>query len=339
VNTRRNFLLLALAAGAYCASAIGTPALGQTNPWKPNRPVTLIVPYSAGGSTDAIARVVGKNLTAALGQPVIIENVPGADGLIGTRRVMDANPDGYTLLLQVPAITITKYLPNLKGIDPLAQLSPVSIVAETPTLIVGSGKLPVQNFKEFVQYCKTAAEPCSIGSGEAIGRIRAKQLATEADIPNLISVNYRGTSQAMNDVIGGRIGVTFVNIPGVLSHYKNERQDPGCSGYKEIFDPSQYTYDSRIRIPAAPGGNLVWAIRPTRHAACDAKWHGKCAANDPECRIAAHCRCLGSHLSLEFSGRICSANQAGGPHLGRTCQALPLRLTSVTPLQGGWRLT
>lgn len=216
--SKRTFSLGAIAA-VVLGAGMSANAMAAS-PWKADRTVTIVVPYAAGGNVDGLARVLAKSLTASTGQPVVVENYPGADGLIGTRRVMDAKPDGYTLLLQVPAITVTKYLPGLKGIDPLTGLAPLSSVLETPTLVVGNPKLPVQNLREFVQYCQKAVEPCSAGTGEALGRVRAKLLSAQGPIPNLISVNYRGTNPILADLLAGRVGLSFINIPSVLPHYR-----------------------------------------------------------------------------------------------------------------------
>ena len=195
------------------------PALAQAA-WQPDRPVTLVVPYSAGGGTDATARAVSKQLGVIWKQPVVVENMPGADGLIGTRRVMEAKPDGYTLLLQVPSIVVTKYTPGLKGIDPLARLEPVTAVSQSPAAVVVSAKLPVKTFGEFVQYCRTAAQPCSLGTGESTARISAKQLAAEAGLPNLIVVNYRGTGAIVTDMIANNVNMAFTGITAALPHHK-----------------------------------------------------------------------------------------------------------------------
>ncbi|WP_432729879.1 Bug family tripartite tricarboxylate transporter substrate binding protein [Variovorax sp. W6] len=206
-----------LPAAALCALA---PSAFAQAAWHPERPVTLIVPYSAGGGTDATARAISKQLGVIWKQPVVVENMPGADGLIGTRRVMEAKPDGYTLLLQVPSIVVTKYTPGLKGIDPLARLEPVTAVSQSPAAVVASAKLPVKTFGEFVQYCKTAAQPCSLGTGESLARISAKQLAAEAGLPNLIVVNYRGTGAIVTDMIANNVNMAFTGITAALPHYK-----------------------------------------------------------------------------------------------------------------------
>jgi tripartite-type tricarboxylate transporter receptor subunit TctC len=208
---------IAAAFGALLAA----PAAAQSNPWDPGRPVTIVVPYAAGGSVDAMARAVGKGITTAYGQPVVVENVGGAESLIGTRRVMDAKPDGYTLLIQVPALTVIQHLPNTKGVNPLQGLAPLTSIMESPVLIAGSAKVPAANLQEWVGYCQKAAQPCSTGSGEVLGRLRAQQIAAEAKLPNLVNVNYRGTTPALTDLVAGNIQMSFVNIPTVMGHLRN----------------------------------------------------------------------------------------------------------------------
>lgn len=216
-NTGRLAALAGLVLAAPATTMAADPAPAA---WKPDRPVMLVVPYAAGGGTDATARAVSKQLGAIWGQPVVVENLPGADGLIGTRKVMEARPDGYTLLLQVPSIVATKYQPGLKGIDPLARLQPVSAISQSPAAIVASAKLPVHTLAELVRYCKTAAPPCSLASGESLARISGRQLAAEAGLPNLVVVNYRGTGPIVTDLIANNVNVAFTGITAALPHYK-----------------------------------------------------------------------------------------------------------------------
>ncbi|WP_183035586.1 tripartite tricarboxylate transporter substrate binding protein [Cupriavidus sp. UME77] len=213
---------LAIGAALLSAATLASAASLTASPgaWRPDRPVTLVVPYSAGGGTDATARAVSKSLGVLWGQPVVVENLPGADGLIGTRRVMEAKPDGYTVLLQVPAIVVTRYTPGLKGIDPLARLDPITAISQSPAAVVASAKLPVKTFAELVQYCKTVAKTCSLGTGESLARISGKQLAAEAGLPNLIIVNYRGTGAIVTDLIANNVNLAFTGITAALPHYK-----------------------------------------------------------------------------------------------------------------------
>ncbi|RZL93527.1 MAG: tripartite tricarboxylate transporter substrate binding protein [Variovorax sp.] len=213
-SIRQSRLLLA------CTAAFAMQGVLAQTAWKPEHPVSLVVPYAAGGGTDATARAVARRLGELWRQPVVVENMPGADGLIGTRRVMEAKPDGHTLLLQVPAIVVTKYTPGLRGIDPLARLEPVTAVSVSPAAIVASAKVPAKTLAEFVAYCKTATTPCSLASGESLARISARQLAAEAGIPNLIVVNYRGTGAIVTDMIANNVNMAFTGITAALPHYR-----------------------------------------------------------------------------------------------------------------------
>lgn len=213
-----------LALGAAVAALLAAPALASAEaapaaPWKPQRPVTLVVPYVAGGGTDATARAVSRQLGAMWGQPVVVENLPGADGLIGTRRVMEARPDGYTLLLQVPGLLATRYTPSLKGVDPLARLEPVSAVSQSPAAVVVSARLPVKTFGELVRYCRTAPQ-CSLGTGENLARLSGQQLADEAGLPRPVIVNYRGTGAIVTDLVANNVNMALTSIASALPHHR-----------------------------------------------------------------------------------------------------------------------
>lgn len=210
---------IAIAALAV-AAMLASPLAHAQAAWKPEHAVSLVVPYTPGGGTDATARAVARRLGELWGQPVVVENMAGADGLIGTRRVMEARPDGYTLLLQVPSIVVTKHVPGLKGVDPLARLTPVTAVSISPAAIVASAKLPAKTLGEFISYCKTASTPCSLASGENLARVSAKQLAAETGIPNLIVVNYKGTGAIVTDMIANNVNMAFTGITAALPHYK-----------------------------------------------------------------------------------------------------------------------
>jgi tripartite-type tricarboxylate transporter receptor subunit TctC len=214
---RQNLLAAVLAATAIGAAA---PANAQTTDWAPSKPVTLVVPYNAGGGTDATARAVARQLAVIWKQPVLVENAAGADGLIGTRKVIDANPDGYTLLVQVPSIVLMKYQSSLKGIDPLSRLEPVTSIATSPTALVVGGKQPVRTIDELVRHCKTAQVPCSAGSGENSSKVRARQFAADNHLPELTVVSYRGTSAIINDLVAGNVTMAFTGITAALPLHK-----------------------------------------------------------------------------------------------------------------------
>jgi tripartite-type tricarboxylate transporter receptor subunit TctC len=188
--------------------------------WKPTHSVSLVVPYAPGGGTDATARAVAQSLSVAWGLPVIVENQGGADGLIGTRRVIDAKPDGHTLLLQVPSIVLTKYNPNHNGLDPIARLEPVSAIAESPSALVVNGRIPVKNLTELIQYCKTAKEPCAAASGENSSKVRAKWFAAENGLKDFLVVSYKGTAPIITDLLNGSVTMAFTGITAALPLHK-----------------------------------------------------------------------------------------------------------------------
>lgn len=206
------------------ASAVLAPAFASGQPvdssWRPSRPVTLVVPYAAGGGTDATARAVARQLGERWHQPVLVENVGGADGLIGTRRVMEARPDGHTLLLQVPSLLLMKYQSSLKGVDPASRLEPVSALAMSPTAVVVGGKLPVHSLKELVDYCRKPNAACSAGSGENSSKLRARLFADYWGLKDMPVVSYRGTSPIISDLVAGTLTVAFTGLTAALPLHK-----------------------------------------------------------------------------------------------------------------------
>jgi len=188
--------------------------------WKPDHPVTLVVPYSPGGGVDTQTRVVAKELGLIWGQPVIVENVPGADGVIGTRKVIDAKPSGLTLLVQIPSLTLIKHLPTFKGIDPLAQLAPVSAFSTLPGVVTANASLPVKSMSELVRYCKGAATPCSVGTTENMARLQARIMGEESALPTLVVANYKGGGQMITDLVANNISFAIAGSTAVVPFVK-----------------------------------------------------------------------------------------------------------------------
>jgi len=204
---------------ALCALML--PASQAQTAWKPDRRVTMVVPYSTGGGTDAIARAVAKQLQTIWEQPVVVENLPGADGLIGTRKVIDSKPDGYTLLVQLPSLALIRHLPQFKGIDPLAALDPVSGMAVLYGVMVAHAKLPGNTMAETVTYCRTAPKPCTFGTTENVARIAARMMREDSNLPNLTVLNYKGGGQLVTDLVGESIDLSLMGITAALPHVKS----------------------------------------------------------------------------------------------------------------------
>ncbi len=180
-----------------------TPAAAQS--W-PNRPVTMVVPFAAGGGTDVLGRIVGRRLSELLGQQVIIENVGGAGGMVGSARVAKAPPDGYQFVLgsRADAINQTLYKNPLYNLT--TDLAPVVLLAEQPMVLVTRKDLPVGNLQEFVAYVRqhqAAMQFGSAGTGST-GHVDCALLNAAIGV-SVSHVPYRGGGPAMQDLIAGRI--------------------------------------------------------------------------------------------------------------------------------------
>lgn len=171
----------------------------------PTRPVTLVVPFAAGGGTDLLGRVVGKQLSEVLGQQVVIENVVGAGGMVGSARVAKAAPDGYQFVLGSTADAINQTLYKNPLYDFANDLTPVGLVAEQPTILLTRKDLPVKNFREFAAYAKanqSSLQYASAGTGST-GHLFCNLLNAALGI-NVTHVPYRGGGPAMQDLMAGR---------------------------------------------------------------------------------------------------------------------------------------
>lgn len=186
--------------------------------WRPQRPVTLIVPYSPGGGTDALARFLARELSRTWEVAVNVENHPGADGLIGSRRAVEAKPDGHTLLVQLPSLLLNRHTPGFKGVDPATQLLPVSAFAVLSGVVVAHTGIPANTMGELMTYCKAAAKPCSFGTTENTARMRARMLAE--DVPSMVIVNYKGGGQLITDLVSRNLDVALMGYTAVIPHMK-----------------------------------------------------------------------------------------------------------------------
>lgn len=201
-SRRRRMLLAAIAAAPFGAAA---SALAQT-PY-PNRPLTLIVPFAAGGPTDILARVIAEGLARDLGQPVVVENFPGAGGTLGTARAVRAPADGYTLLIgNVGTLAANATLYKSLPYDVLKDLIPLASVGDAPQVVTARKDLPVTGLDQFATYARQHAATMNAGaagtgSGSFLGSVLLNaKLGVKVSI-----ANYRGAGLALNDVAAGHI--------------------------------------------------------------------------------------------------------------------------------------
>jgi tripartite-type tricarboxylate transporter receptor subunit TctC len=189
----------------------------------PNKPIRIVVAYPAAGSTDVIARLFGQELSAKLGQPVVIDNKAGAGTLIGTEFVIRAAPDGYTLLMGTPATVITPLLHKTPTYDAIKDLQPISLATTQPMGVLISNKLGVSSISELVKYAQ--AHPgkvnfASSGNGSA-QHLAAEALNDSAKI-NMLHIPYKGAGTAINDLVSGRIDVMITSLAGNMMDYVSE---------------------------------------------------------------------------------------------------------------------
>lgn len=210
-------MLAALRAAMLIAIAVFASAPARADDY-PSRPVLLIVPYPPGASTDITARIMAEQMSEILGQPFVVENRPGADGVVGTAFVAHANPDGHTLLLTVNSpITMAKFFQKDMTLDTRTALAPILNIASTSLFLAVNAQFPAKNVQELVDYAK--AHPGQVSFGSA-GVGSAHQIAGElinmkAGI-HMEHVPYRGGGPAIQDLVAGHIPVSFGTGPAVM---------------------------------------------------------------------------------------------------------------------------
>src|SRR5215831_10636517 len=194
--------LFAAALAALVASTGSAPA----QDW-PTRPVTMVIPFAAGGPQDTIGRVVAQRLSEILGQQVVIENVGGAGGMTGSKRVADAPPDGYTFVLgSVGTHAQNQTLYKKPAYDAAKDFTPVAFIAQTPIALIVRKDLPVNNLQEFIAYAKANQAKMQFGSAGAGSATHLACVVLNSVIGvDITHIPYKGTGPAMQDLVGGRI--------------------------------------------------------------------------------------------------------------------------------------
>jgi tripartite-type tricarboxylate transporter receptor subunit TctC len=227
---------LALALGV---SAVASTALGQVYP---SRPITLVVPYAAGGSVDAVARIVVPRLGERLGQSVVIENVAGAGGIVGTQRVTRATADGYTLLFSVEStMAIAKLVqPSTVQYDSQKDFMPISLVGTSPLVLAGKKELPAATTDELIKLLRANPGKFSYatsGTGTSL-HVAGEMINIEGKV-SIVHVPYRVGAQMVTDLLGNQIDLAMLPLVMALPNYRN--------GNIKVFGTTEAT-----RSPVAP---------------------------------------------------------------------------------------
>ncbi len=208
VTSRMRRALLAAAIGAVCAA----PALAQTA--FPSRPLRLIAPFPPGGTSDVLARLLAQKLTETLGQPVAVENRPGAGGNIGHEMAAKATPDGYTLLLSNSSTVVTNpFLYRRLGFDPQSDFAFASMVATAGQVLVVHPSIPVKTLSELTALAKAKPGTLNFGSGgKGIQSHISGEMYKSATGVNIVHIPYKGTIQAVTDLVAGQIQMVFSDM-------------------------------------------------------------------------------------------------------------------------------
>lgn len=205
--------------GVLAAVSGGVPAQGY-----PTKPIRVVVPYAPGGATDLTARLVGQKMQAAMKQNVIVDNRPGAGGVIGADIVAKAAPDGYTVLIAVPAEMAI--LPHLQKMpyDVPRDFSPVSLAAVTPLILVVHPSLPVKSVKELIAFVRARPGQLSYASAGTGGvqHLSGELLKITMKL-DMVHVPYKGAGPVMPDLIGGHVPMFFSGMPPAMPHVKAGR--------------------------------------------------------------------------------------------------------------------
>ena len=200
------------------------PMIASAQTW-PSKPVKIIVPFAAGGTTDVVARQLAQKLQDAWNQTVVVENKPGAGGNIGADTVAKAPNDGYTLLMTSGSIVAANpHMYKNMGFDPAKDLAPITNVASGPQVIVVGTNVPGKDLKEFIAYAKANPKKVNFGSA-GIGtqtHLAGENLAYQAGL-ELVHVPYKGEAAALTDLIGGQIQMVPANFAAALPHIQGGR--------------------------------------------------------------------------------------------------------------------
>ncbi len=222
-GVRRNMMVLrtgCLLAGAFAAGAAAIPAASAQT--YPSRPLRIVVPFVAGGTTDIFARMVAQHLNETWKQPVVIDNRAGAASNIGTELVARASADGYTLLMASPGFVINSSLHKRAGFDPLKDFAAIAMVAITPLVVTVHPAVPAKTLAELIELARRQPGKLNFASAGSSTHLAAELLKSRANI-DITHIPYKGTAPATADLIGGQVQMMMDNIQAVLPHLRGGR--------------------------------------------------------------------------------------------------------------------
>ena len=206
-------VFLAAAAFAFASAVFAQPF--------PSKSIRLIVPFPAGSATDTVARIIGQSVSAAIGQPVVVDNKAGADGAIAGAEVVKSAPDGYTLLLATNSpMAVVPAMKKVPPYDPIADFTPITDVGRYTFFLYINAETPIKSFKELVTFAKANPGKLNYATGNTTGIMSFAQMNALAGI-QMTHVPYKGEPQAVTDIIAGRVQLLWATPTTGLSHLKD----------------------------------------------------------------------------------------------------------------------
>lgn len=208
---------------AFGACALALVSFGVSAQAWPSKPLKIVVPFSAGGSTDTVARILSDKLSPLLGQPVIVDNKAGAGGQIGSQYVARSAPDGYTMLMGTSStLAIAPYVYRHLPYDPNKDLMPVALLGTADIIVVVNPKVPVRSIRELIAYAKAHPGKLTFASGGngSISHLLGEWFKSMAGI-QMLHVPYKGDAQMVNDLLGGQVNLAFGTAVAFLPHVKS----------------------------------------------------------------------------------------------------------------------
>ncbi len=217
----------------------------------PDRPITIVVPSAPGGTTDFTARLIAEPLSRALGQPVVVDNKPGASGNIGNLVVAKAKPDGYTLLLAYSGFQVgNPHLFKRTGWDPIKDFAPVAMLTRAPQLLATRANLPVNNVRELIAFAKANPDKLNYASsGNGSIQHIAAELFKQMTGTSITHVPYKGAGPAVQDLLGGQVDIFITTPASVVQHIKADK-------LKGLTVTSQSRLSSLPQVPTTRESDL-----------------------------------------------------------------------------------
>ena len=274
----QRFIRCLLLAAALAIVSLATSRPGQAQSY-PDRPIKLILPFTAGSPNDLIARLIAPEISTRLGQPVVIDNRPGGGTSIGTKAVMSAEPDGYTLLFSnTPTLLIVPVASHAIHYDPLKDILPVASIATSSNLIVISPAVPAKTVQEFVAYAKANPGKLNFGFGQGTQPQLVGEMFKMATKTEITDIPYKGGAQAIPDLLAGRIQMNIGTVSTLrplhlagkvraIAFASTERSPllPDVptmaeSGYPDVVSLTHYAIFGPPKLPAEIVGKINAAV-------------------------------------------------------------------------------